>query len=586
MSFFPNFALTFLLASTLPPLADASNETWGRRDCAVQSVSDVCTCEHKIWFKGLHCSKCKDKFKWGYGCDLECSKDRCPYGCDLSGNCNVPSTCKKNDRAEHAQHGVTNEHGECQACDGEWHGLWCTKKCPKNCGSSPEGVCTRGGKCYTCKEGFYGRQCDQECPKNCPKCVFDDNLIHAPDGETFLPAGTCPDQCKVDNHGPKCDQPCPANCKKTGGWFNRPRIPSCKKEDGKCFQCHDEKWWGETCENACSTGCEDDQCRKSDGLCKGGCKNGFFGDKCDKKCSSGCKGGGCNKESGKCDDGCNAGWRGDLCDQPCPEGTGPEGCDRKTGQPETCVEGSYPFKSFLEDGWIYKSCPDNCKTNKCDVHGNCLDGCQVGFHGGTCMSSCGSHCIGACDKTATNKKDGHCTNCETGFTGNKCNLKCHPTCKACKQGSGGIEGFFEKIGIGKGGTDDDECTSCAADEPVTLKDGHCECIEGATRDPNDNKCYCDQPTGEDAATKEAFFENRASRKECRFKCKDGTREVYGEARSMCITSAAYKAIVVSEVKGKGAQQGSCKDGQKEYTDSSGVKTCMGMDFVNDILKYL
>jgi len=146
--------------------------------------------------------------------------------------------------------------------------------------------------------------------------------------------------------------------------------------------------------------------------------------------------------------------------------------------------------------------------------------------------------------------------------------------------------LFEKIGLGKGGTDDDECISCASDEPVTFKDGHCECIEGATRDPTDKKCYCNQPTGEDASTKDAFFENRASRKECRFKCKDGTREVYGEARSMCISSAAYKAIVVSEVKGKGAQQGSCKDGQKEYTDSSGAKTCVGVDFVNDILKYL
>jgi nitrogen regulatory protein PII len=54
---------------------------------------------------------------------------------------------------------------------------------------------------------------------------------------------------------------------------------------------------------------------------------------------------------------------------------------------------------------------------------------------------------------------------------------------------------------------------------------------------------------------------------------------------MCISSAAYKAIVVSEVKGTGAQQGSCKDGQKEYTDSSGGKTCIGVDFVTDILKY-
>merc|ERR1719188_1233956 len=569
-------SLAFFALSALT-LVDASNgtdhEEIGKRDCVEKSVSDACICEHRSWLKNL-CSKCKDKFKWGHGCDLECSKERCPYGCDLSGNCNVPSTCIRNDRAQDPteKHEVTNEHGECQACEGDHHGLWSTKKCPKNCGSSPEGVCSRGGKCYACKKGYYGRQCDQECPKNCPDCVFDDNLIQSPDGETFLPAGTCPDQCKVDFHGSRCDQPCPANCKKTAGWFNRKRIPSCKKEDGNCFECHDSKWYGEKCENACPTGCEDDQCNKADGLCKGGCKNGFFGAKCDQQCSSGCKGGGCDKENAKCDDGCKAGWRGDKCDVACPEGTGPEGCDRETGQPESCVSGSYPFKSFLNDAWICKSCPDNCNNNKCDVNGECTEGCEIGFHGKKCTANCGSNCIGACDETHTKLKDGYCTECDAGWTGNKCTKKCHATCKACHQTA------RNWLGLARAGDQDDDCTDCASDEPVVWDDGHCKCIEDATRDPNDKKCHCNEPTGAAAADREARFETRP-RKVCRIVCKDGLREVFGNKESTCVTNEAFRAVLVAE----GLAKGRCTDGFKEITvkekGESGSE-CIRDDFIH------
>jgi len=160
-------------------------------------------------------------------------------------------------------------------------------------------------------------------------------------------------------------------------------------------------------------------------------------------------------------------------------------------------------------------------------------------------------------------------------------LKCHPTCKACKQQSGG---WFS----GNGARDEDDCTECAEDEPVALKDGRCECIEGATRDATDHKCYCDEPTGADAVDKMAFFESKP-RKQCRVICKDGMREVYGDKQSMCLTNAAFKAVIRADFQkkagGEGAQQGSCKDDENEYTDSDGVKTCISMAYVRDILKY-
>jgi len=87
----------------------------------------------------------------------------------------------------------------------------------------------------------------------------------------------------------------------------------------------------------------------------------------------------------------------------------------------------------------------------------------------------------------------------------------------------------------------------------------------------------------------AYFESKP-RKQCRVICKDGMREVYGDKQSMCLTNAAFKAVIRADFAEKdgtssGAQQGSCRDGQKEYTDSSGDKTCIGVEFVKDILKY-
>jgi len=192
------------------------------------------------------------------------------------------------------------------------------------------------------------------------------------------------------------------------------------------------------------------------------------------------------------------------------------------------------------------------------------------------MRNCGSHCIGACDNTATSQKDGHCTECESGFTGAKCNLRCHPTCKSCKQQTTGISGWFSADGA----TDKDDCTECAADEPTFLEKGQCKCIEDATRSTEDHKCHCNAPTGARAAEREAFFETKP-RKQCRVICKDGTREVYGTEESMCLSNEAFRAVIMADE----AKQGGCAGGENEYTDTTGTKTCIRADFVKDVLSY-
>merc|ERR1719379_191427 len=94
--------------------------------------------------------------------------------------------------------------------------------------------------------------------------------------------------------------------------------------------------------------------------------------------------------------------------------------------------------------------------------------------------------------------------------------------------------------------------------------------------------------GQTPWTRWLFFESKP-RKQCRVICKDGMREVYGDKQSMCLTNAAFKAVIRADFQkkdgGAGAQQGSCKTGEKEYTDSTGKVTCIGNKYVEDILRY-
>jgi len=78
----------------------------------------------------------------------------------------------------------------------------------------------------------------------------------------------------------------------------------------------------------------------------------------------------------------------------------------------------------------------------------------------------------------------------------------------------------------------------------------------------------------------AFFELKP-RKLCRIICKEGTREVYGNKESMCLSNEAYRAVILSD----NAQQGSCAVDHKEFTDTTGTKTCLGDAFVNDIREF-
>lgn len=351
-----------------------------------------------------------------------------------------------------------------------------------------------------------------------------DNLVADKEAPgDFLPAGYCNVQCDTDNWGPTCNKPCPENCKDYAG------KASCAKDSGICRKCQDHKWFGPNCEQPCSEGCVDGRCEKANGKCEDGCKPGFWGDK---------------------------------CDQACPEGT-VEACDRKTGLPEECKEGSYPKINLKADVAECESCPIGCKDGKCHQDGTCSGGCKLGKFGARCDETCPVTCIGACDAETTGYSDGECTKCADGFTGSRCHKPCHSTCATCNQRGNAI------------GPDD--CTSCPADQPTKLVGSTCECIEGASRN-EEGLCQCDDP---DDPNKDAFFELRP-RKLCREICRDGTREVFGNKESTCMTHKKYKAVIHAEF--NGLEQGDCPDDKWKIPVPDSDSECIRKDFVSNILE--
>jgi hypothetical protein len=119
---------------------------------------------------------------------------------------------------------------------------------------------------------------------------------------------------------------------------------------------------------------------------------------------------------------------------------------------------------------------------------------------------------------------------------------------------------------------------------VLTDSGECKCIEGASRkDGTQNRCTCDEPTD---AAREPFFE-LIPKKRCRSRCKDGTREVFGDMSSTCMQFETYKAVMLaamSEHDGgvKQMKQGRCTEGFSEIPKGDGSE-CISSDYVKNIV---
>mmetsp|Transcript_14230 Transcript_14230/g.32304 ORF Transcript_14230/g.32304 Transcript_14230/m.32304 type:complete len:578 (-) Transcript_14230:4-1737(-) len=543
--------------------------------CKEEAAKPVCECNHRKSFRVSVCSECKDKSKWGYGCDLECPS-MCKLGCSFIGDCLVPESCQKSSRVaaplSYKLDKRLNERGECESCSqreppGYW-GLWCEHRCPANCKeSSAEGFCTRVGHCFSCLEGHYGPDCALRCAPSCRSCVMRDNMVPIAGTDDFWPAGACEEpDCQGNRWGLHCNETCPTNCKQG-------RTPTCLRENGHCMQCEAHLWWGDRCEKPAPEGCQTRAGRypkgveQRTGVCELGCKHGYYGESCEHSCSQNCLDGCTN---GICTKGCHEGFWGETCNSTCPRYSS-RGCDQQTGMPFECDEGYYPGYTALEvpDDSTGEpacvKCSDTCKTHGgtsiCDKNGHCTQGCMKGFHGPECKAQCPPRCSGPCDRIGTGKWDGYCTACLRGFSGESCNEVCNSTCMSC-----------EKL-------DRNRCTSCRSEEPVELESGRCVCIAGATRgNPAERRCSC-KPSG---TGKIAAFD--PTQGTCRDECKAPHYEkVWSLGSSLCISKALYNAVVKASIHDIVMEKGDCNDDEYQIYEA-GRPECLHREAVEYILR--
>lgn len=117
-----------------------------------------------------------------------------------------------------------------------------------------------------------------------------------------------------------------------------------------------------------------------------------------------------------------------------------------------------------------------------------------------------------------------------------------------------------------------------------MDSGECKCIDGASRkDGAHSRCTCDEPSD---AAREAFFE-LIPKKRCRSRCKEGTREVFGEMSSTCMNTDTYRAVMLAAIAGDGSvTKGACDEGKLEIpTDGGAATECIAEEFVNDIISF-
>ncbi|XP_062615557.1 multiple epidermal growth factor-like domains protein 10 [Saccostrea cucullata] len=232
--------------------------------------------------------------------------------------------------------------------------------------------------------------------------------------------------------------------------------------------CQKDGLYGQNCDFACPSQCQDKRCHIRNGTCLG-CKAGWMGDFCNKTCMFGyygmeCKsrctghclgGASCNHISGKCEHGCEEGGMIPNCDQPCRDGWyGPNcvykcsshcknnlPCDQASGKCESCAPGYVGTlcNNSCSEGTHGQNCSENCNT-KCrgqscsPVNGFCNEGCEDGYQGNTCSENCNEgwygencsrRCSFHCQMKSCHNVHGECHyGCKPGWTGSHCSQAC------------------------------------------------------------------------------------------------------------------------------------------------------------------
>ncbi|XP_053385674.1 proprotein convertase subtilisin/kexin type 5-like [Mercenaria mercenaria] len=226
--------------------------------------------------------------------------------------------------------------------------------------------------------------------------------------------------------------PCQGNCTSCNGYYD-------------CTSCKPGKWGSDKqCQFPCNNNCHNKECQYDTGYCVQ-CKPGLYGLQCQHNCTV-CDGDLCDLR--RCTHGCKQGYyeynteTESIC-QTCPRDC--RYCNDKI----TCLvcNDDFHLYQFNSNGNVFVHCTScslgsNCSSycviqncSQCQIQNDdlvCTD-CPEGYtyNGKTCIQdtiSCSQECSSYCDD------DGICLgDCNAGWTGEKCSVKCSDQCLTCNK---------------------------------------------------------------------------------------------------------------------------------------------------------
>ena len=302
-----------------------------------------------------------------------------------------------------------------------------------------------------------------QCPENCD----------CEEGET-----KCIKCHNEEFYGDSCDQPCneTTNCEKC-------------QIDGTCYKCEGNKFKGPNCAEACNENCPSGECKFDDGVCEDGdCKDYLtYGDECNIPCSNineSCVE--CYRQ-GTCKS-CSEDYHGIYCNITCP------GCPQKQCDDNGVCEdkdGNCENEEYygVNCEFTCKNIDPNCK--KCNRDGICIL-CEEQLFGPKCEGNCSVCPNGLCDN------NGECqdpeSNCKDNATfGRDCQQPCSKiddNCEKCSRDETCIL-CKNKAYFGK------ECkTPCYCPDQICEVDGTCDDLEADCFDKIFFGTKCDEKCNE------------------------------------------------------------------------------------------
>ncbi|KAL4235951.1 Fibroblast growth factor receptor 4 [Mactra antiquata] len=330
-------------------------------------------------------------------------------------------------------------------------------------------------KCtYGCKPGWIEPYCKTQCgTEGCKSCSVGDK------GEYCT-------SCESGVFGPLCNIPCSANC------LNSHLDNSCDYF-GNCLYGCEIPFTGPQC---LDQDCPFEHCRRCDKSIYGSiycsyCTEGLYWHSENNRCV-GCPNN-CLDEKNVCDRitgecvACKAGWFGKNCEFIC-EIQDCRSCQRPKDLIvcRTCNTGKYPS----EDGLRCLSCDDRHCLGTCDPsNGNCKNGCQDGWYGAEYL--CNRKCtLPYCEDCVLNYYSvTECLNCVSGYylKNEKCE-KCPETCidglcdnhsPNCRNGC--VPGHY-------GSACEYQCSPNCVNSTCEDNAGYCQCTEGWYGTKCDRNC--------------------------------------------------------------------------------------------------